>query len=159
MNTGRVQVVHAGADAAWLKAEAARRRTTPLVLAKGIVAMVRMGGLLDAVFDGADPHGAAGGHARHGNGLTHLQCAVLHLVAVHRDAAGVCRLSAPRIAALINAGTTANCSISGAQGALSTLVARGCLRKAAKEFSGGVQPHRLTAVGARLARELGGEGD
>lgn len=138
-----------------LREAAAARGMTPQVLAAGVLACLLDGELLEAVFDDLDPHAAAagaGGHGRRPDGLTHIQCAVLHLIGQRAGADGVCHLSAESLAHLIG-----GASRSAAQDALRRLGERGLVVKAQKRFAGGVQPHRLTATGARLALELSGE--
>lgn len=138
-----------------LREAAAARGLTPQVLAAGALACLLDGELLDAVFDGIDPHEAsaeAGGHGRRPDGLTHIQCAVLHLIGLRAGADQVCHLSADSLAHLIG-----GASRSAAQDALRRLIQRGLIVRAQKRFAGGVQPHRLTAAGARLALELSGD--
>lgn len=141
-----------------LREAAAARGLTPQVLAAGALACLLDGELLDAVFDGLDPHAAsaeAGGHGRRpssAGGLTHIQCAVLHLIGQHAGADRVCHLSAESLAHLIG-----GASRSAAQDALRRLIQRGLIVRTEKRLAGGVQPHRLTAAGARLALELSGD--
>ena len=138
-----------------LRDAAAARGMTPQVLAAGALACMLDGELLDAVFDEMDPHGAAagaGGQGRRPDGLTHLQCAVLHLIGQRAGADRVCHLSADSFAHLI--GGAARSSV---QDALRRLAERGLIVRTEKRFAGGVQPHRLTAAGARLAVELSGD--
>ena len=132
-----------------IRAEAAARGLRPQVLVAGAIAASLDGELLDAIFDGWNPNEAAGGYVRQANGLTHLQCAVLLVLAQGRDATGISRLTVWKIAYLVGGAAQ-----SSTQGALRALERRGLILKAPKVST--VQPWRLTEAGEVVAAELGG---
>lgn len=137
-----------------VRGEAARRGLHPATLVAATMSMALKDNMLDAIFDGADPQEVAGGRGLNAMGLTYYQCAVLYLAAGHRDSAGVCRYSPAKFSQLIPGATA-----TGVQGVLAVLIRRGLLARAQKEFTGGVQPHRVTAAGLDIAMQLRGAAD
>ena len=135
-----------------LRDAAAARGLTPQVLVAGALACMLDRELLDSVFLRTDPHDAAGGQAKHPNGLTHLQCAILFLVGQHAGRDGTCHLSTNSFAYLIG-----GASQTAVQASLLRLVNARLLRRETKRFAGGVQPYSLTAGGAKIAAQLSGE--
>ena len=139
------------APSAAVRAEAAKRGVRPQVLVVAAMKLACQHDLLDAIFDGLDPHGVAGGHARRVNGMTHLQCGVIYLMALHADAQGVCIFSTHDYARLIK-----GASPSGVGSALHWLTLRGLADRTMKPTFRSAQPYYLTREGRAVAAELTG---
>lgn len=133
-----------------LRAEAMRRKVMPHVLVGAALQKLVDDDLFNAVFDGDSAQEVAPGWALRPNGLTQVQCAVIHLLAQHADAFGVTCLTASRIAKLIGGVTVSRighllASLAAGRG----LVAR--TDAAPNRF----RPYALTEEGWRVANALG----
>lgn len=146
-----LHVAFSKSTSASIRAEASRRCVRPQVLVAAAMKLAVDHDLLDAIFDGLDPHGVAGGHARRVNGLTHLRCGVIFVMALHADAQGVCAFSTHDYARLIK-----GASASGVGSALHWLFLNGFADRIMKAGQRAVQPYRLTKDGRAVAAELTG---
>lgn len=148
-----IRLFFSGEQAAMIARAAQAKKCRPEVFASALLRLVIEGGMEDAILDGDDPHDVARGHRKRTDGLTHLQAALLYQMALHADGDGWCRLTIAALALVcgdIGVGTA--CSI------INSLERQGFIEQLEPVARNRLRLRRLTDLGWRVARQLGGEG-